>query len=357
MAGVVNTFVERLVRNRGKEHTRPSLQKRTVLLIGPTGEGKSTVGSFLADPTNHARNPVFQRATSNAPQTSKTESSGVKVLPVMGGMQECEFEFVDTPGLNEGKAQDLEHMVDVFQCLQQKQKISAIVLVYKHDSKISEPLKRLLGFYRRFFGGLLASNFFVILSNFRWDQQSIENRSADSYSLVKVKKQIEMELRDVLEISSSITILDIDARPGSWVPSSSGMQDPSPTEAFSELGQALARRSRVLDKVFTLPLVDVAQLRFAKLPAMVEEDEALKNQLRERVTGYVDNYKRMSKELVIKGTELQVSEDADMICFYGSYAQVRCDSICLPSVCRLLDALVLHVAESARRFPPLAQEC
>jgi guanylate kinase len=48
-------------------------KKQVVVLVGTTGSGKSTLGSFLFDPIGFRNQPRFQRSTSMSPQTKRIE--------------------------------------------------------------------------------------------------------------------------------------------------------------------------------------------------------------------------------------------------------------------------------------------
>lgn len=46
-----------------------NINRKTIILVGSTGNGKSTLGSFLYDSYDYDINPIFPRANSLQPKT------------------------------------------------------------------------------------------------------------------------------------------------------------------------------------------------------------------------------------------------------------------------------------------------
>ena len=96
----------------------------SLLMIGSTGNGKSTLGNFLLNPDDDhilGDKQAFKTAQTNVPQTQK-------VQPQTFTHNGTLFTVVDTPGLNESACKDLDHMIDIIKFLQTMKSVGACVL-------------------------------------------------------------------------------------------------------------------------------------------------------------------------------------------------------------------------------------
>lgn len=113
-----------------------------VLLIGSTGNGKSTLGNFLLNPDiQKPGGKFFKVAKDNLPQTKLTEHKTTAVK-IRKDEPPKDLIVIDTPGLNESKVHDLRHMIDLIEKLQAVKDIKACIFVVKFSTKIDEQYKK-----------------------------------------------------------------------------------------------------------------------------------------------------------------------------------------------------------------------
>ena len=80
-----------------------------VLLVGSTGNGKSTLGNFLLNPHedhNFGKKQTFKTAQTLRPETRHVLSQKAKIKLANGSAHT--WTIVDTPGLNESDEKDLK---------------------------------------------------------------------------------------------------------------------------------------------------------------------------------------------------------------------------------------------------------
>ena len=154
--------------------TLPS-KEATVLLIGSTGMGKSTLGNYLLDQV------CFATAKDNKPKTQNIQSQN-GVFNCNGAAVEdlqyssVKFTVIDTPGLNESDAADLKHMIGIVEKLEKQSEITACILVVKFNAKIDAQYRKTIEYYSRLLPSLFEKNVFVVMTNFAMDPRSVAMR-------------------------------------------------------------------------------------------------------------------------------------------------------------------------------------
>ena len=236
-------------------------QLTTILLIGSTGNGKSTLSNFLLDPSpGHIYdNPTFPPARSNKPET--------KVVKVGSHPP---FTIIDTPGLNEGESEDLEHMVAIVKKLNELQSISACVLCVKFDSKIDMQFKATIDYYQKLLPRLFEDNFIIVITNYCSDERSKEMRKRQGIDEYEVIKNTLYEVGELFHPPRKIEYYRIDALPYSQ----------------EDCKQSNSDRKSILHKASSMDPVFVSNLKVMKTPAMKRSDEGMVAKLDGEISGF-----------------------------------------------------------------------
>lgn len=121
---------------------RPS----TVLFVGATGAGKSTICNYLYD---LGETQMFiEAATGN--HYSTTQSTSLVEIEIKNSLYHNGniFTFMDTPGLNENIMKDIAHVHELYKIIQQVVEISVIVLVIPYNFKFDIAWIQTMSFFR-----------------------------------------------------------------------------------------------------------------------------------------------------------------------------------------------------------------
>lgn len=236
------------------------------LLVGSTGQGKSSLGNFLlTDPyatTATRTRPQFQPARSNKPQTRRVE-----YRHVMGrGVR-----VVDTPGLNESDCDDLEHMIDVVKVLQRLKYISACILCIRFESKIDTQYKTTIDYYRNLLPTLFEANVVIVVTNYQTDSRSDKLRKMQGIDVDEVITNFQKEVIEIGHMTYRPQVFKIDSLP---------MDD-------AERQLSANTRKAIFDYIKdTLIPVDVRGLMVAKTAALLHLDAEKVAELEGEITGY-----------------------------------------------------------------------
>ena len=180
-----------------------------VLLIGSTGNGKSTLGNFLINPNDESRE-VFKTATDNLPQTQHTK---IACAPISGNDSSKEITIIDTPGLNESKTKDLKHMMEVIQTLHNVKKIKACIFVVKFGSKIDQQYRDTVEYYQKLLPSLFSRNVLIAMTNYSSDKRSVDMRKRKKINVELIKNNFKKEIAKSASMSYIPILFAIDCLP------------------------------------------------------------------------------------------------------------------------------------------------
>lgn len=182
-----------------------------VLLIGSTGNGKSTLGNFMVNPEkDHIFGDLqtFKTAHTNKPETQVVQSAKVEIKASQKSLS-----VIDTPGIFEDEERDIEHMIHVIRALHTVGSIRAIILVVKFSSKIDIPYKASIKYYSKLLPGLLETNLLVVMTDYACDERSKNLRLLQGIDEKQIKENILTEVVKVCGVSKPPLLFTIDCLP------------------------------------------------------------------------------------------------------------------------------------------------
>ena len=260
-----------------------------ILLIGSTGNGKSTLGNFLIDPRDEVlfEKQIFKTAQDNMPQTQN-----VFRKDFIDKVSRKTFTIIDTPGLNESDSRDLKHMIQIVESLQEVDGVLACVLVVKFNSKIDAQYKATVQYYRKLLPSLFERNVVIVMTDYATDARSEMLRKKQNIDVDQIKANT---LREIVESGSlayepllfTIDCLPIDAE---------------------ERKFNMAEREAILSKIAAQTPFNSKDLKVAKTHYLKSLDQEKIKECEGEITGYNQRLQQANgraKEALIKTQQKQ----------------------------------------------------
>jgi GTPase Era involved in 16S rRNA processing len=118
---------------------------RNVILLGSTGDGKSTLGNYLNNCRRCDQPFIFEESTNPQPHTQEVI---VKTITEFN----TTINLYDTPGLNEHDAEkDFLNMLDILNYVRHMQHITCLLLVIRWDFKTDNQTVLSLKYIKKLF--------------------------------------------------------------------------------------------------------------------------------------------------------------------------------------------------------------
>lgn len=284
-----------------------------MLLIGSTGNGKSTLGNYLLDP-KETEQDTFETAIDNRPQTKickhvtgsleivkpetmkPDEFSNTKdvedyseydysdalddlKISESGEISKHDIEkdcaaitIIDTPGLNEGTESDLSHMINLIETLEVMKTVRACILVVKFPCKIDQQFKDTVKYYSNLLPTLFAENVIIAMTGYGMDKYSLAVRKRQKITpevMKVITSNVVREIMDIAPVNCQPVVFAIDSLP-------------------IEEGATESERVRgaILSYIMSCNEVSVEDLKVRKTKAVIDEDSLRISELNGEIRGY-----------------------------------------------------------------------
>ena len=179
----------------------------SILMIGSTGNGKSTLGNFLIDPSDDhiwGQKQVFRTARTNMPETT---------IVKFATDRQNSIKIIDTPGLNESAEKDLSHMIHIVRKLKDLESITACILCVKFDSKIDAQYKATIAYYRKLLPSLFEGNVLIVMTNFQTDKRTMAMRKRQGVDVDAIVRNCQREVIESGKLTFTPQVFLIDSVP------------------------------------------------------------------------------------------------------------------------------------------------
>ena len=252
-----------------------------ILLIGSTGNGKSTLGNFLVNPEEEhifGEHQTFRTARTNKPETQLVKSAAFEVKTT--DSSKPKLSVIDTPGIFEDEDKDIGHMVNIIRALHEVGEISAIILVVKFSSKVDTPYKASIKYYSKLLPGLFETNLLIVMTDYACDERSKKLRALQDIDEEKIQKNILAEIVDTCGVEKQPQLYTIDCLPMSE----------------QEFTINLQTRDNIVTKASEFKSVSTKELKVAKTDPILAADKISIAKLRGEVTAYDESLEKALAE-------------------------------------------------------------
>ena len=252
----------------------------SILMIGSTGNGKSSLGNFLLNPSDEhilGRNTIFRTGRSNLPETQHVQYKQCAYDQDVS----LSLQVIDTPGLNDRDAKDLSHMIDLVETLNRLESIAACLFCIKFDTKIDAQYKYTAAYYKKLLPSLFEGNVIIVLTNFPTDQRSMRMRDVQGMDVDAIIRNAQEEIVDSTNLAFTPQVFLIDSLPMSE----------------EERRTSLSCRSSIIDYIQqSLRPIWIKELYVAKTRALKERDDKEIKELDGEIHGYNNRLKEVNRK-------------------------------------------------------------
>ena len=267
-------------------------QSKTILLIGSTGNGKSTLGNCLLDSSENPKE-VFIRGRSNTPLTQNVQMANE--LLRLGAGTCMPLQIIDTPGLNESAVEDLTHMIEIVETVREAKEITACLLCVKFNAQIDVQYRATVRYYRSLLPKLFEGNVIVVFTDYSNNSCAVKKREREGIKPDDVIRNAIAAIVEAADLPYTPTHFCIDSLP---------LDD-------EDMKLTMEARGAILGYVGTLDGVHTSRLLVAKTPVLELIDRERVKQLDGQIVGYNEKIKQIKTEV---GTVLDTVEATSKNC-------------------------------------------
>lgn len=258
-------------------------EERTILLIGSTGSGKSALGNCLLNGPSKklSDRQVFAVGRGHMPQTQRVQKERGRFTRGDGNPT-IPLQVIDTPGLNESDVEDLTHMIDVIQALQETEEITACVLCVNFNSQIDAQYKATVGYYRRLLPRLFEVNVVVVFTNYSVNPYDVRKRKQEGIKTDEVMRNSVAAIVNAGEMTYEPVYFCIDSLPLE--------------EDAKDWECTIKSREAILKYIGRLRGTRTQHCIVAKTPALKEHDNKRVAELKGLIHGYNEKMQQRNEK-------------------------------------------------------------
>ena len=176
---------------------------RNVLLLGPTGVGKSTFGNYMAQKI------LFMTSDD---EDSCTKDINVKSFKILVDGTVYQINIIDTPGCCDTNGKDMTTIIDLIHEVKTLGKIHKLYLFRSaQNARINEKEREVFGYYNEIFGSNIWNNSSLIMTQFYNDISSKMRIKSKYGSVNKFKKSRENRSKTILNFKQGTWFVDSEA--------------------------------------------------------------------------------------------------------------------------------------------------
>lgn len=221
----------------------------------------------------------------------KQFSQMLKQYVISGKCKKERLTIIDTPGLNEGPKEDIKHMINIVEKLQQQEKIQAVIFVVKFNAKIDQQYRDTIKYFSQLRPSLFSNNSIIIMTDYLTDQYSILRRQHQKMDGEKIISNVKEEIKKCCGIWYDPIVLALDCLP---LP-----------HDHEEVAKSKQMRNVILSLIFSQRSVSTKDIQIAKTKSILDEDAKFIRQYQGEIEGYNARLKQVNKELEAVLTEVQ----------------------------------------------------
>ena len=169
-----------------------------LILVGSTGQGKSTLGNFLLKPElDHIWDENGQRRTFQVGEDRLSCTQHCAVSTSGDGS----VTIMDTPGLNETHQKDLGYMINVVKSAHVLGSVHAVILVMKTESRMDQTYKDTVLYYQQLFGAeTFAAHLVIVHPDFKESSKKYQDHPG---KIQKIMQQSAEDVQNLLKLKAA----------------------------------------------------------------------------------------------------------------------------------------------------------
>ena len=239
------------------------LPQPRIVIVGPTGAGKSTLANVLLGESPNCQNCTFS-VCHGLDSCTKETTYGVGNWIGNG----VEFTVVDTPGFGDSDNQDVELIDEMMEVLHKviKEANTVVLLINSETPRFTAALQQMMREMQALFGELFWRHTIIGVSHWAYDAQSVAERAHMGETEEKFVARWNEQLKDKFHLEGyDLQGVFID----SWSQQPWNLQDPQQQEAFQ----------RETGKLWTFTR-DHDLFPFRTIEDVLNENQEMKNEIR-----------------------------------------------------------------------------